>query len=253
MGINKVTTPPSQKEVIDKINEIIDNIGTSSYSATCPDLTPSNGMITWTINHYLGTYNVLVGLYDSLGNDVMRTVTINSSNSITVTWNSNASISAGTYTVLIMGGGSPLNITVDSTVIEDSPNAVSGGAVYDALTEIGINTYSATCPTLTPTNGLVNWTLYHNMGTNNIIVALYDSQNKDVMRTTTLDSANAITITWNSDTTIAAGTYTAIVMSGGAPVNLTVDSSVTANSSNPVSSAAVYTMVGNVEALLSEI
>lgn len=136
MAINKVTTPPSQKEVIDKINEIIDNIGTSSFSSTCPTLTPTSGIVTWSITHNLNTTNVLVGLYDSSGNDVMRTITITSANALTVTWNSESTITAGSYTVLILGGGSPIAITVDSSVTANSPNPVSSAAVYTVVGNI---------------------------------------------------------------------------------------------------------------------
>jgi hypothetical protein len=136
MAINKVTTPPSQKEVIDKINEIIDNIGTVSFSSTCPTLTPSSGLVTWSITHNLGTTNVLAGLYDSSGNDVMRTVTVNSANAITVTWNSDTQITAGSYTILILGGGSPMSLTVDSSVTANSPNPVSSAAVYTVVGNI---------------------------------------------------------------------------------------------------------------------
>lgn len=136
MAVSKVTTPPSQKEVIDKINEIIDNIGTNSFSSTCPSLTPTSGLVTWNITHNLGTTNVVVALYDSSGNDVMRSVTITSANALTITWNSDASITAGTYTALILGGGTPQGWTVDSSVTADSPNPVSSAAVYAVVGDI---------------------------------------------------------------------------------------------------------------------
>ena len=136
MAVDKITAPPSQKGVIDKINEIIDNMGTSSYSATCPTLTPTSGLVTWSITHNLNTNNVLVGLYDSNGNDVMRTITVTSANAVTVTWNSDATITAGSYTVLILGGGSPVAITVDSSVTANSPNPVSSAAVYTVVGNI---------------------------------------------------------------------------------------------------------------------
>ena len=136
MAINKVTTPPSQKEVIDKINEIIDNIGTVSFSSTCPTLTPTSGLVTWSVTHNLGTTNVVVALYDSSGNDVMRSITVNSANAITVTWNSEATITAGSYTVLVLGGGAPQGWTVDSSVTANSPNPVSSAAVYTMVGNI---------------------------------------------------------------------------------------------------------------------
>ena len=136
MAINKVTTPPSQKEVVDKINEIIDNLGSSSFSSTCPTLTPSSGLVTWNITHNLNTSNVVVALYDSSGNDVMRSVTINSANAITVIWNSDSSITAGSFTVLILGGGTPQGLTVDSSVTANSPNPVSSAAVYTVVGNI---------------------------------------------------------------------------------------------------------------------
>ena len=34
MTVNKITTPPSQKGVIDKINEVIDNLGGNSVDQT---------------------------------------------------------------------------------------------------------------------------------------------------------------------------------------------------------------------------
>lgn len=136
MAIDKVTTPPSQKEVIDKINEIIDNLGTCSFSSTCPALTPSSGLVTWNVTHNLGTNNVIVALYDSSGNDVMRSITINSANAITVIWNSESTITAGSYTVLVLGGGTPQGLVVDSSVTANSSNPVSSAAVYAVVGNI---------------------------------------------------------------------------------------------------------------------
>ena len=136
MAIDKVTTPPSQKEVIDKINEIIDGLGTCSFSSTCPTLTPSEGLVTWNIVHNLNTSNVVVALYDSLGNDIMRSVMINSENAITVTWTSDETITAGSFTVLVLGGGSPQGWTVDSSVTANSSNPVSSAAVYAVVGDI---------------------------------------------------------------------------------------------------------------------
>ena len=134
--VSKMTAPPSQKEVIDKINEIIDNLGTTSFSSTCPSLSPSNGIVTWNVTHNLNTTNVVVALYDSSGNDVMRSLVINSANAITVTWNSDSSITAGSFTVLVLGGGTPQGWTVDSSVTANSPNPVSSAAVYTLVGDI---------------------------------------------------------------------------------------------------------------------
>lgn len=134
--VNKVTAPPSQKELIDKINEIIESLGTCSFSSTCPTINPLDGVVTWNVIHNLNTSNVVVALYDSLGNDVMRSIKINSANDITVSWNSTDPIQAGSFTVLVLGGGTPQGWVVDSSVTANSPNPVSSAAVYKLVGNI---------------------------------------------------------------------------------------------------------------------
>ena len=65
--VDKITTPPTAQAQIDKINEIIDNLssGGASYTASCPAITPVDGVATWTVTHNLGSQAVVTALYSN--------------------------------------------------------------------------------------------------------------------------------------------------------------------------------------------
>lgn len=99
---------PSQKA----IKEYIDNSSATSglsYTAECPDLTPTEGIVSWNITHNLGSAAIQVSLYAS-ENEIIKNVAINSSNDITVSFPSTSTIEAGSLMVVILAsGGNPVN------------------------------------------------------------------------------------------------------------------------------------------------
>lgn len=104
---SKVTTI-SQLEVI---NNIIDDMSTTtSYTAECPDLTASNGVITWNITHNLGTRNVICSLYHGTEEVTNKGVVITSNNDVTITFN-DTNVSAGDYKVVIIASGSTISVS----------------------------------------------------------------------------------------------------------------------------------------------
>ena len=74
------------------------------YVAQNPILTPSSGIVTWTVTHNLGTKHVLVQVYetatdDSVEVDVERTNT----NQVTLQWVAGSNVALGSYEVIIIG------------------------------------------------------------------------------------------------------------------------------------------------------
>jgi hypothetical protein len=78
--------------------------GIKKYTALNTELTPSSGVVTWTVTHSLGTAEVIVQVYDKLTGalvevDVVRT----SSTVVTLSWAASATVSANAYTVTVIG------------------------------------------------------------------------------------------------------------------------------------------------------
>ncbi|HMA78524.1 MAG TPA: hypothetical protein VKP88_05350, partial [Candidatus Paceibacterota bacterium] len=77
---------------------------TTKYSETNTLLTPSSGVVTWTVTHNLGTSDVLVQVRDfSGGNTVEVDVTISDSNTVVLGWNSAVDVTADSYRVVVIG------------------------------------------------------------------------------------------------------------------------------------------------------
>lgn len=81
------------------------NLGaTTKYSADNPSLTPSSGIVTWTVTHSLGTEDVVVQLRDkSTGATVEVDVTVTSTSVVTLSWVASATVSAAAYRVVVIG------------------------------------------------------------------------------------------------------------------------------------------------------
>lgn len=75
--------------------------------------------------------------------------------------------------------------------------------------------YSATNPALTSSSGICTWVVTHNLGSENIFSIVYNSNNSEIFKNTSIDSANQITITFNSTDNIEAGSYRVVVTTGG--------------------------------------
>lgn len=81
------------------------NLGaTTKHSADNPSLTPSSGIVTWTVTHSLGTEDVVVQLRDkSTGATVEVDVTVTSTSVVTLSWVASATVSAAAYRVVVIG------------------------------------------------------------------------------------------------------------------------------------------------------
>ena len=78
--------------------------GIKKYAALNPELTPSSGVVTWTVTHSLSTAEVLVQVYDKntlalVEVDVVRT----SGTVVTLSWAASETVSANAYTVTVIG------------------------------------------------------------------------------------------------------------------------------------------------------
>lgn len=81
------------------------NLGfTTKYAATNTSLTPSTGVITWTIAHNLGTSDVTVQMRDLSNNALVEAdVVITNSNTVTISWLSGSTVAADSYRVVVTG------------------------------------------------------------------------------------------------------------------------------------------------------
>lgn len=103
--VDKITSPITSIELINKTNEIIDNLGSSSgvsYTATCPAITPVDGVATWSVTHNLGTENIQATLYSG-GNEIVKNVSITSANAVSIQFKASSNVTAGSYKVVITG------------------------------------------------------------------------------------------------------------------------------------------------------
>jgi hypothetical protein len=81
------------------------NLGaTTKYSANNTLLNPSSGVVIWTVTHGIGTSDVLVQMRD-LDNDslVEADIVIVDSTTVSISWNSSASVPADSYRVVVVG------------------------------------------------------------------------------------------------------------------------------------------------------
>ena len=75
--------------------------------------------------------------------------------------------------------------------------------------------YSTTNPALTPVEGVCTWTITHNLGTENINCTIFEGDNL-VISKVSITSENAVTVSFNSTSNIAAETYKIVIISNGA-------------------------------------
>lgn len=83
--------------------------------------------------------------------------------------------------------------------------------VDDSLVAV-THKYAVTNPELVPSSGTVTWTVTHNLGTKAQIVQVYDMINFETVEVDVARSSNTTTISWLSDSTVAAAAYTAVVI-----------------------------------------
>jgi len=80
------------------------NLGaTTKYAASNPELTPSSGVVTWTVTHNLGDTDVVVSLKDLSDNSMVEAdIVTTDSNTVTVSWNASATVTANSYRVVVI-------------------------------------------------------------------------------------------------------------------------------------------------------
>jgi hypothetical protein len=81
------------------------NLGaTTKYAENNGSLTPSAGIVTWTVSHSLDTSDVTVQMRDASSNAVVEAdIVITNANTVTVSWNAAATVSADSYRVVVTG------------------------------------------------------------------------------------------------------------------------------------------------------
>lgn len=130
--------------------------------------------------------------------------------------------SAGNVNISSSGGGS--NITVDSTLSGTSSNAIANKAVYDALNNKLDKTGTAAAATKATQD---------NYG--NVIVTTYARKSDLSGYVKTINNQEPDT---NGNINISTG-------GGGTGTNITVDSTLSSTSNNPIANKAVYAAVNN--------
>jgi hypothetical protein len=81
------------------------NLGaTTKYAENNGSLTPASGIVTWTVAHALNTSDVTVQMRDASTNAVVEAdIVITNANTVTVSWNAAATVSADSYRVVVTG------------------------------------------------------------------------------------------------------------------------------------------------------
>ena len=148
------------------------------------------------------------------------------------------------------------------TVIQKLPNIVyplshvnKTNEIIDALND-GLNSsYSEENPILEASEGICTWTVTHNLGSEDVLCTLYEGDD-EVLAKVEIVSENVVNIMINSATTIAAETYSVIVLAkggaGSAGGTIEVDSSLSPTSTNPVQNRVIYNLLGEIDTALSK-
>lgn len=76
----------------------------TKYAANNTSLTPSAGVVTWSVAHALNTTDVTVQMRDASNNAVVEAdIVITNANTVTISWNSATTVSADSYRVVVTG------------------------------------------------------------------------------------------------------------------------------------------------------
>lgn len=239
MTVNKITTPPTPQEQIDKINEIIDakieNKGTQTSEINI------NGSGAG------GSYTVSVGYNNVTGN---HCVGIGSGQSVTANWatcigcntactaayatslGSNATASANAAIQLGYGTNSTaksLSVGFYDSSTPTNYQLLNGanGLIPDArlssniarISDFNHLAYTATCPAITISDGIATWTITHNLSTQNIVTSLYNSSGNEVEKDVLITSNNTISVAWKSSANVSAGDFKIVVLASGGTVS----------------------------------
>ena len=117
--------------------------------------------------------------------------------------------------------------------------------------------YTGYNPVLSATQGVCTWIVTHNLETENVNYTLYKN-NTEVLASVEITSENAITIKLNSEVDIPAETFKVVILAdggagSGSGGDITIDSTLSSTSTNPVQNKVIYEAIGNVEAALAAI
>lgn len=132
--------------------------------------------------------------------------------------------SAGNVNISTSGGGTGTNITVDATLDSTSSNAIANKAVYAALNNKLDKTGTAAAATKATQDSY-----------GNVIVNTYARKSDLSSYVKTINNQEPDT---NGNINISTG-------GGGAGTNITVDSTLSSTSNNPIANKAVYAAVNN--------
>jgi len=135
--VDKITSPITSTELINKINDIIDNLGSGgglSYSASCPAITISSGVASWSVTHNLGSTDIVAILYNSSGAEIEKNITVNSANAITVTFKASSNITAGAYRIVVLASGA--SVETGNLANKDLSNITN--AAKNSMSSIGM-------------------------------------------------------------------------------------------------------------------
>lgn len=86
--------------------------------------------------------------------------------------------------------------------------------IVDVINEIGNSSYTELNPVLNPTDGVCTWTITHGLGTSNVSCTVY-KEDTTVLVPVDIVSDNAISVSINSSTSIAAETYKITIVTNG--------------------------------------
>ena len=152
----------------------------------------------------------------------------NASTGTLVTHTANTSIGSATQPVYIQASGVPATVSVDSTATEDSSNLITSGAVYDAIDALG---------------GAASLGVAASIADNETGLTTGD-QVYDYVADQFSAKTNASTgtlVTHTANTSIGSATQPVYIQASGVPATVSVDSTATEDSSNLITSGAVYT------------
>lgn len=150
--VNKITTPPTNNEVIDKVNEIIDDKQDVITSSNKLSASLVSGLATVATS---GSYNDLSNkptiptvnnptITFTQGGTTKGTITLNQTSNQTI--NFDAGGGGGSYTagtgiditnnVISVDGVQTSELSIDTTPTQNSSNLITSGGVYDVLGDV---------------------------------------------------------------------------------------------------------------------
>jgi len=126
--------------------------------------------------------------------------------------------SAVTASATIAGADVSGNISGNAANVTGTVAIANGGTgattAAGAKSNLGFTTkYAINNTSLTPSSGIVTFTVTHNLGTTDVVVSLKDlGTNEMVEADVVTTNGNVVTLSWNAATTVSADSYRAVVI-----------------------------------------